>query len=171
MTHAERRDGEHWEAVEEASELLLEGRHHEALVTLRNVIKADPNNPYAYHYLGATFYELAQHEAARDAYRAAVRLAPDFLGARVALSHVYRALGDGKAALSEANEALRRFPSDGEAMHAAGLANALLGHRKVARRQLEGYLASGTELESQLEVKQILEMLGLGEEGEPVEFE
>jgi len=160
-----------WEAVEEATELLQEGAVPEAMLALRDVIEAQPSNPYAYNYLGVAFFEIKNLEAARDAYRAAVRLSPDYLGARVALSHVLRALGDAGGALDQAREALRRFPRDGEAMHAAGLAHAAKGNRKDARRQLEGFLAQGPELEAQLEVKQILEMLGLGEEGEPLELD
>ncbi len=165
------RDAEAWEAVEEATELLQEGRIQEAMLALRDVIKAQPNNPYAYNYLGAAFFEIKNLEAARDAYRAAVRVAPDFLGARVALSHVLRMLGEADAALNEAREALRRFPKDGEALHAAGLANAAKGNRKEAKKQLEGFLAAGAELEAQHEVQQVLAMLGLGEEGEPLELD
>jgi tetratricopeptide (TPR) repeat protein len=165
------RDRAHWEAVEEATERILEQRFPEALLALRDVIKAQPNNPYAYHYLGVTFFETGQREAARDAYRAAVRLAPDYLGARVALSHVLRLLGDVDGAIAQAKEALRRFPKDGEAMHAAGLAHAARGNRKVAEQHLKGFLASNPELEAGNEVRQILEMLGLGDDGEPVEFE
>src|SRR5580704_1346637 len=138
------------------------------MIALRGVIKADPNNPYAYNYLGAAFFEIKNLEAARDAYRAAVRVSPVYLGARVSLSNVLRLLGDADGALREAREALRRFPKDGEALHAAGLANAAKGNRSEAKRQLEGYLGQGPELEAQHEVRQILEMLGLGEEGEPL---
>ncbi len=170
-TDKEARDAAHWEAVEEAAELLQEGRYHEALLELRKVIQAQPNNPYAYNHLGHAFFELDQKEAARDAYRAAIKLAPDFLGARVSLSHMLRLLGDTKGALSEAREALRRFPGDGEAMHAMGLAYAARGERKMAKKHLEGFLNANPEFEAQLEVRQILEMLGLGPEGEPLEFE
>lgn len=165
------RDGAHWEAVEEACELLLEERFEEGLRALRDVIKADPTNPYAYHHAGTAMYELRQLEPARDAYRAALRHAPDYLAARVALSHVLRELGDARGALQEAQEALARFPRDGDAMRAAGLAHAALGQRKAARRQLEGFLGKGPELEARLEVQQILEMLGIGEEGDPLELQ
>ncbi len=164
-------DAAHWDAVEEATELLQEERYPEALLNLRDVIKADPQNPYAYHYLGVALFETAQREPARDAYRAAVRLAPGYLGARVALSHVLRILGDADGALREANEALRRHPRDPEALHAAGLANAARGNRKAARKQLEGFLASGPEFEAATEVRGILEMLGIGDEDEPVSFD
>jgi tetratricopeptide (TPR) repeat protein len=164
-------DAAKWDAVEEATELLQEERFVEALLALRNVIKKDPRNPYAYHFLGVALYETGQKEAARDAYQAALRLSPNYLGARVALSHVLRQLGDLDGALSQANEALRRFPGDGDAMHAAGLAHAAKGNRKAARKQLQGFLSTNPEYEAQLEVQQILEMLGIGPENEPLTFE
>jgi tetratricopeptide (TPR) repeat protein len=161
-------DAAHWMAVEEACEVLLEERFEEGLGLLRDVIKADPMNPYAYHFAGAALYELRQLEPARDAYRAAIRFAPSYLAARLGLAHVLRELGDARGALVAAQEALAQFPRDPEAMRAAGLAHAALGQRKAARRHLEGYVGGSPELESRLEVQQILEMLGLGEEGEPV---
>src|SRR5262249_27393053 len=148
-----------------------EGRYVEALVALRAVIKAHPDNPYAYHLLGTALFESDEKEAARDAYVAALKLAPSYLGARIALSHVLRDLGDPDAALEEAKEALRRFPKDGDALHAAGLAHAAKGHRRLAKKELEGFLASNPELEAAQEVRQILEMLGLGEEGEPFDVD
>jgi len=165
------KDAAQWEAVEEATELLQELHYPEALLALRDVIKADPNNAYAYHYLGLAFFEIKNLQGARDAYRAAVRLAPEYLGARVALSHTLRLLGDTAGALAHAKDALRRFPKDGEALHAAGMANAAKGNRKESKEQLEGYLGQNPEFESQQEVRGILEMLGLGEEGEPLDVE
>ena len=81
----QRDDAAYWDQVEEAAELLQEGRFGEALTHLRDVIRAHPENPYAFHHAGIGMFETGQFEAARDAFRAAVRLAPDFLGARVAL--------------------------------------------------------------------------------------
>ena len=160
-----------WDAVEEATELLQEFRYADALVNLREILQKDASNPYAYNCLGIAFFETEKLDAARDAYRAAVRLAPNFLGARIALSHTLRKLGDARAALEHAKEALRRFPKDGEAMHAVGLAYAARGKRELARQHLEGFLGTSPEFEAQTEVRGILEMLGLGEEDEPVEFE
>lgn len=164
-------DAEHWTAVEEATELLVEGQFEEGLRALRDIIRQDPQNPYAFHFLGTALFELKQLEPARDAYRAALRLAPAHLAARIALSHVLRLLGDPQAALVEANRAVERFPHDGAAQHAAGLASAAIGDRQSARTHLEGFLESGPELEAQLEVRGILEMLGIGEDDEPIEFD
>ncbi len=162
---------DHWGAVEEATELLVEERYVEALIELRRVIKSDPQNPYAYHYLGVALFETGELEAARDAYRAALKLAPDYLGARVGLSHTLRTLGDAEGALREAKEALRRFPKDGDALHAAGLAHAARGNKHLAKDHLERYLQSNPEAESALEVRQILEMLGISDDDGPVHFE
>jgi tetratricopeptide (TPR) repeat protein len=159
-----------WEEIEEASDLLEEQRYHEALIALRDVLRRSPQNPYAFFFLGQALWELNQLDPARDAYRAAVRLAPDYLGARVALAHTLRRLGDLQGAVNQAKEALRRFPRDGDAMFALGLAHAARGQRFLARKHLEGFLGTQPEVEAQLEVKQILEMLGIGNEGDPFEL-
>jgi tetratricopeptide (TPR) repeat protein len=164
-------DAAAWDEVEEATELMNEGRFVEALLFLRNVIKSNPRNVYAYNFLGSALFETGQFEPSRDAYRAAIRLRPGYLGARVSLSHVLRKLGDINGALSQANEALRQYPGDGDALYAAALANAARGNRKAAKKQLEGFLTTNPEYEAQLEVQQILGMLGLGDQEGPVEFE
>ncbi len=164
-------DASHWDAVEEATELMNEARFVEALIALREVLKHHPRNVYAYNFLGGALFETGQFEASRDAYRATLRLRPGYLGARVSLSHVLRKLGDINGALSQANEALRQYPRDGDALYAAALANAAQGNRKAAKKQLEGFLTTNPEYEAQLEVQQILGMLGVGDSNEPVEFE
>jgi tetratricopeptide (TPR) repeat protein len=165
------RDARHWDAVEEATELILEKRLEEALLNLRDVVRRDPANEYAYYYIGQALEELEQHEPARDAYAAAVRVAPNYLGARVALSHTLRKLGDLRGALREAEEALRRFPKDAAALHAVGLAEAARGHRGEARENLQLALDTHPEMEAQLELRSILEMLGIGPDDEPIEFD
>jgi len=165
------RDHAHWEAVEEASELLVEGQFEEALRELKDILVGDPNNPYAYQLLGSTLWELRQYEPARDAYQAAILVAPDFLASRIGLSHALRKTGDLPGAEREARFALRRFPNDGEVLHALGLTQAARGDHAGARRSLEAYLTTSPELESSMEVRSVLEMLTLGEEGDPLELE
>jgi tetratricopeptide (TPR) repeat protein len=162
-------DVAHWEAVEEASELLHEGSFRDALYALRDVAKADPRNPYAYHLMGLALYELGQLEPSRDAYRAAARLAPGYLGARVNLSHVLRVLGDERGALAEAQAALKLAPDDGDVFYALGRAHAAAGNRSLAKRYLEAFLKTNPELEAGYEARQILETLGTGTG--PVDFE
>ena len=155
-----RANAREWEEVEEAVELVHDERFQDALYALRDVIKKNPKNAYAYYFLGVSLFETAQAEPARDAYRAALKLSPDYLGARVSLSHVLRMLGDLRGAIAEAEEALRRAPADGDALHAAGLAHAARGDNDAARRYLNAFLASNPEFEAATEARSILATLG-----------
>ncbi len=150
------KDSAYWEAVEEATEMLHEERWHDALAHLRDRIKADPTNPYAYHYAGVALYETGELEAARDAYRASLKLAPKFLGARIALAHVLRELGDTREAAREGLEALSQAPGDGDALYAVGLAYFARGEHAAARKYLEAFLASRPEFEVATEVQALL---------------
>ena len=155
-------DAAHWDAVEEAIELMHEERYHEALTELRKVLTTDPKNPYAYFFLGQSFYEVGEIEPARDAYRAALVLSPQHLGARIALTHVERKLGRHREAIKEGMIALEQAPTDGDVLYAVGLAYAARGDEGAARRYLEAYLASGPELETGLEVEALLANMGQG---------
>jgi tetratricopeptide (TPR) repeat protein len=155
------RDKEHWAAVEEATELLHEERYKEGLEALREVLRKDPENPYAFFFLGQTLYEIGELEPSRDAYRAALKLAPQHLGARVALVHVLRKLGAIKEAISEGLVALAQAPADGDALYAVGIAYIARGDDLSARRYLEAFLRSDPELETKLEVEGLLEAMGV----------
>jgi tetratricopeptide (TPR) repeat protein len=161
MSH-EHTDPQRWAAVEEATELLLDKQHDKALEELKRAILDDPGNPYAYYYTGVAMDELGQLEAARDAFRAAVRVAPEYLAARVGLAHALRKTGDLAGAIREARDTLRRFPDDGDSHFALGLALAARGDRDGARQHLEAFLRSNPEIESQLEARAMLERLGQG---------
>lgn len=159
MVIPEDEDKAYWDAVEEATELLHEERFREALVALREVVKKAPKNPYAYYFMGIGLYEVGELEAARDAYRACLNVAPAHLGARVALSHVLRQLGDAKEAIKEGSKALSQSPGDPEALHAVGLAYLERGDDAAARKYLEAFLATKPELEVAVEVRAILAQL------------
>jgi tetratricopeptide (TPR) repeat protein len=164
------RDTARWEAVEEATELLVNGAHHAALARLRQVIQLDPGNAYAFHYAGTALFELEELEPARDAYRAAVTASPKHLGARVALAHALRLLGDTDMATAEAREALRHFPDDADATFALGLALAASGDRKEAVRVLKRFLALNPEVEVQLETQGIIDALNQEPDGGPLDW-
>jgi tetratricopeptide (TPR) repeat protein len=156
------RDKAHWEAIEEATELLHEERFREAMVALRDAITRDPQNPYAYYFLGIALFEVGEIEASRDAYRATLRLAPRHLGARVALTHVLRQLGDLREALKEGSTALSQSPGDADALHAIGLVYLARGDNAAARKYLEAFLASKPEFEIATEVRAMLDAMGKG---------
>jgi tetratricopeptide (TPR) repeat protein len=150
------RDAKHWDAVEEASELLNEERYREAMELLREVLAKDAQNPYAYFFLGQAFYEVGEMEPSRDAYQAALKLAPEHLGARVALCHVLRKLGDHRGAIREGMAALEKAPQDADALYATGMAYFARGDTTAARRYLQAFLHAKPELEVKLEVEAIL---------------
>jgi Flp pilus assembly protein TadD len=153
-------DVRNWEEVEDAVEALHDGQPIEAIVALRAVLKTNPRNPYAFHYLGVALFETSELEAARDAYRAAVALAPQYLGARVHLSHVLRMLRDVRGAVEQGEIAKRQAPNDPEVWHALGMAHAQRGDKEMARHMLEAYLRSNPEFEVGMEVRAILHQLG-----------
>ncbi len=150
------RDAAHWEAVEEAVELLHEERFREALELLREIATKDPTNPYAFFLMGQGLYEVGEMEPARDAYRACLARAPKHLGARIALTHVERKLGRHREAIKEGMIALEQAPMDGDALYAIGLAYAARGDNAAARRYLEAYLKAQPEFETRLEVEALL---------------
>ena len=154
-----KRDAAHWDAVEEPAELLHEERFREALVMLRDILHRDPKNPYAFYLTGIAFFEVGELEPSRDAYRACLRVSPQHLGARVALSHVLRSLGDSKEAVREAMEALSQAPGDGDALHAVGLAYLGRGETVAAQKYFEAFLETNPEYEVATEVRAILEEL------------
>lgn len=159
-------DAQQWEAVEEATELLHEERFHEALVALRDVLQGDPKNAYGYYFLGIALFEVGEAVPARDAYRACLKLAPRHLGARVALSHVLRQLGDAREAIREGMQALANAPGDGDALHAVGLAYLARGDETAAKKYLEAFLATNPEFEVATEVRATLASL-MGLAGRP----
>ncbi|MFW5739606.1 MAG: tetratricopeptide repeat protein [Myxococcota bacterium] len=153
-------DSAQWEAIEEATELLLENDPHEALYVLKKIVQDDPKNPYAYYYIGTAMFEVGRFDAAVDAYRAALRLSPKYLAARVGLSHALRIEGETAAAEQQARKALEQAPGDGDALFALGLALASAGDRKSAVRAIRAFLDTNPELEVSLEARAMLEKLG-----------
>ena len=149
------RDAAHWDAVEEATELLHEERYKEALEVLREVVKTDPTNPYAFFFLGQALYEVGEIEPSRDAYRAALNARARSTSARaIAITHVLRKLGaapGGDPGGHARRSSRRRRTAD--ALYAVGLAYVARGDNGAARRYLEAYLSSKPELETRLEVE------------------
>ncbi len=148
-----------WSAVEEAVELIGEERFREALEELRSILRSDPSNPYAYHFLGVAFFETGELEAARDAYAACLKLAPAYLGARISLSHVMRMLGDAAGAVREGMRALSQVPGDGDALYAVALAHLALGEHAIARRYLQAFIETEPEFEIAVQARAVLSRL------------
>ena len=152
-------DPAHWEEVEDAVELLLEKNHHEALQLLRDVIKRNPRNPYAYYYTGTALFEVGRFDECALAYQAALKLSPRYLAARTGLAQALRIGGDYAGAIAEARRALDQAPSDSDALFALGLAQASSGDARGAIRTLEAFLESGPEFEISVEARALLSRL------------
>jgi tetratricopeptide (TPR) repeat protein len=151
-------DADLWAAVDDAAELIRDHELEAALTSLRDVLAQNPANYYAYHFLGIALFEARSFQAARDAYLAAVRLAPQYLGARIHLVHVFRSLGQLKEAHSHAETARRQAPNDPEVWHAIGLVHAATGQYDVARKYLHAFLEANPELEVAMEVRSLLRL-------------
>ncbi len=152
-------DHTHWDAVEEATELLQEQRFHEALANLRDRIREDRYNPYAYYFTGVAMFELGEIEGARDAYRATLRLAPAHMGARIGLSHSLRLLGEIRESIAVAEAARRIAPKDPDVLHALGLARAAAGQPEDAEEHLSAFIDSHPEYEAAQETFDFLREL------------
>ncbi len=155
-------DAAYWDAVEEATEQLHEESYQEALVSLRDVIKTNPQNPYAFYFLGVALFEVGELEAAKGAYEACLRVAPNYLGAKIALSHVCRSLGDARGAVQRGMAALTQAPDDGDALYAVGLAYNARGDRAAARKYLSAFLDQRPEFETATEVRALIESFDAG---------
>jgi tetratricopeptide (TPR) repeat protein len=153
-------DRKDWEAVEEATELLHEERFREAMLELKAVLEKNPKNPYAFYFLGVALFEVGELEPARDAYAASLRLAPRYLGARVALCHVLRLAGDVRGAIREGLAALSQSPGDADALYAVGLAYNARGDEAATRKYLEAFLETNPEFEVATETRALLASLG-----------
>lgn len=161
-TPEEQLDAAHWEAIEEPAELIQEGQYQTALYQLRDIARASPRNPYAYNYMGVALYELGQLAPARDAFRAAIRVAPRYVGARGSLAQVLRKMRDYRGAIAEGKEALKLKEDEADALHAIGMAYAAQGQRTEARRYLEAFLRTKPELEATHEARLTLDLLDKG---------
>ncbi|APS00831.1 hypothetical protein BCY86_01555 [Pajaroellobacter abortibovis] len=152
-------DKAHWSAVEEVIELFHEEHFYQAMRQLHSILKVDPHNPYAYYFLGIAFYEVGELEASRDAYMACLRVSPTHLGARVALCHVLRSLGEWRSAIREGMEAFAQAPGDSDVLYALGLAYFGHGDGAAAQKYLRAFLETYPELEVKLEVEVILKAM------------
>lgn len=158
----EQLDRAHWGAVEDVAEVLQEGQYQEALYQLRDIVQANPRNPYAFYFMGVAFYEIGRLPEARDAFRAAVRLEPRYVGARGSLAQVLRRLRDYRGAIAEGKATLALRNDDPDALHALGMAHAALGNRSDAKRYLEAFLRARSEYEAAQEVQMVLQLVEQG---------
>ena len=148
-----------WDAAQEGAELLREGEADAAIDELERVITSDPNNEYAFFFLGSAQFEKGRFEKAMKAYLRALEIAPTYLGALVHLGHSLRMLGKHGEALRVGREALERSPEDADALYLISLVHYARGEKAAAIKYLERFLATRPELEATNEAEGLLRML------------
>ena len=72
---------ERWEAAEEGMELLHAGEIEQAIDELLRVAQENPQNEYAFHFLGHAYFHKEAFPEALKSYVEALKLAPDYAGA------------------------------------------------------------------------------------------
>jgi len=151
--------GDRWDAAQEGAELLREGDTESAAEELERLVTRQPDNEYAYFFLGVARYELGEYGAALRAYVRALELAPRYLGAMIHLGHALRMIGRHDEAIRLARQVMAQSPDDPDAFHLLGLAHLGRGDRAAAVGYLEQFLLTCPEAEAALEVEGLLETL------------
>jgi tetratricopeptide (TPR) repeat protein len=108
-----------------------------ALAEFRATQAHNADRPEAWMNLGGLEARLGNRQEAKAAYDTAIRRAPDFIPARVALANLQRELGRDDEAQATLREAVRRAPADADARHALGLALVRAGQRDAALAEFE----------------------------------
>jgi cytochrome c-type biogenesis protein CcmH/NrfG len=150
---------EHWEAVEEAVELLSIDEVDEAIEALRLVAERDPDNEYAFYFLGNAHYEKKEYDKALAAYVRAIELVPRYAGAMIGAGQTLRMMGQHERAMRMGQEVLRFRKDDSDALYLLGLVAFQRGEYKLAHGFLARFLETGApEAEVRLEVEGIMQI-------------
>ncbi len=157
--HEEQINDQHWESVEEAVELIAEGNAQGAVERLTGVLDQEPENPYAYQFMGAAYYELKQWPQALKAYLRALELAPAYLGAMVGAGHALREMQQLDRAIRMGKQVLLRERDDADGHYLLGVAHYQRGDREAARKHLSAFLETGPQVEMMIEVQGLIQAL------------
>ena len=152
-------DEQHWDAAQEGAELLIDGEPAAAERVLRALSESQPDNAYAFFFLGNALYEQSNYVRALRAYLTALSLAPEYLGAMVATGHTLRMLGRYDEAIRMGRQVLARSADDGDGLFLLGTCHFARGDTAAAVDYLERFLASGPELEVATEAHGMLQVL------------
>ena len=94
----------------EAQRLLTEGRGGEALLPLKEILRANPQHPDAYNLASVAFGQLGMNVEAESASRQAIALKPADAGFHLNLANRLNDQGRGDEAIAAYEEALRLSP-------------------------------------------------------------
>src|SRR5262245_18433265 len=150
---------EAWEAAQEGAELVAEGEHEQARAVLEALVAREPNNEYAYFFLGAAHFELGHYDKALAAYVKAISLAPAYTGAMVNAAQTLRMLGRYDQAVRMAQQVLGRDKNDVDALFVIGASHFATGETAAAERYLTRLLEQRPGPELATEVHGMLQVL------------
>ncbi len=161
MSEAQQRPGdrERWEAVEEGIELLQEGEEDAALAVLTKASEQDPDNEYAFFFLGGVYFERRDYPRALKCYVRAMEIAPGYLGAMIGAGQALRMMGDHARALRMGRQVLRIRDDDPDALFLMGATHFQRGEYPQARPFLERFLRTNPEIEVAMEVEGMLQLV------------
>ncbi len=148
-----------WEAAEEGMELLHAGDVEQAVTELLRVTQEDPENEYAFQFLGHAYFEREAYPEALKSYIEALRLAPEYVGAMIGAGQTLRMMGEYNRAIRMGQRVLQKDQADPDALFLVGAAHFQKGDNQAAKRYLERYLETGPELEVALEVEGMLQVV------------
>ncbi|MCZ6805598.1 MAG: tetratricopeptide repeat protein [Deltaproteobacteria bacterium] len=148
-----------WEAAEEGMERLHVGEVDQAVTELLRVTNEDPDNEYAFHFLGHAYFEKEAYPEALKSYIEALRLAPEYVGAMIGAGQTLRMMGEYDRAIRMGQRVLQKDQDDGDALFLVGTVHFQKGENQAAKRHLERYLETGPELEVALEVEGMLQVV------------
>ena len=159
MQDETRADSEHWDSAEEGAERLAEGDIEGARAELERLIADEPDNPYAYFFLGGAHFEAGDFERAMKAYLLTLERAPRHAGALSGLGHSLRLLGRYQEALKVGVQILARDKEDADGHYLMGLCHFARGEEAEATVHFERFLETGPEVETAQEVRGLLSIL------------
>jgi tetratricopeptide (TPR) repeat protein len=150
---------DHWDAAQPGAELVAEGDYEAAVHVLTDLIETQPDNEYAYFYLGAAYYELEDYPRALKAYVKALEVVPGYVGAMVNAGHTLRMLGRYEEAIRMGQQVLARAADDGDGLFLIGAASFARGDYAKAKGFLERFLNTNPEIEVAVEVEGMLQVI------------
>ena len=154
---ADREDA--WEAAQDGAELIAEGEPDRARRVLEALVREQPDNEYAYFFLGSAHYELGNHVKALAAYVKALELAPNYVGAMINAGHTLRMLGRYDQAIRMGQQVLARDEQDSDALYLLGTAHFACGNSADAEGYFNRLLETHPTPELRHEVQGMLEQL------------
>jgi len=152
-------ESERWEAAEEGMELLHAGELDRAIDELLRVCHDDPDNEYAFHFLGHAYFEKEAYPEALKSYVEALTLAPEYVGAMLGAGQTLRMMGEYDRAIRMGQRVLHKQEDDSDALFLVGATHFQKGENQAAKRYLERFLETSPELEVALEVEGMLQVI------------